>query len=893
MYLAKSIDELYEEVKGYDLVLCNDAPLALALNNRLDSPRVGVFAITPRQLAADLSMDILGQPLLSDIEVVRRLAQYSNNPLRFVHGEVENFKTIRRYTSDVRRYLRGNKSKDIFDDYVRLNTLEKVMDSFDGRTEPFFTGKRIAVIGLELYDALDKNFNPPEGMFDDIELFKEYDERSFRIPVFRELYNDHQIAENAVDMISEKNASDVAIVFDVNGKIADAVRSELYRRGLPFINDLSIRDLNNIRDFIEFIRRSQDFKITKVSQIRELLQTYGGSINPKYDEYLIENYGEMGIDCERTIQLLEIMKDISDMTYGDVCDMIAGSEGAQVKLLLSQLELTKKKVNVSDTADMIYSVNNFELKHNEQIPNKEKEGVLLVDCRNSVYIDRPIVLFLGMGPEWERDLSDLNLIDYRLKDSIIEKDVIKFQILLQQGTSRTYICNSIRNGKRAKPCAYFEMADYPAEAYYGDGEEKKLYEGFSDIAECITGPWYEHEGKEVERVGVAGIMKDKEEFQFSNTTFNQFITCPKKFMFGSIIKSPDNEHNAIGISLHEYAEFRTCFPQKAKELGQEYFVKDITDRCVPLFSPETRGIRASKIRSAVKDIDELIDSQGLDVGNSIIEKERKHNNRYFALVGMDRMGSDCNEVKIVDTDRHMNGILDLVKDGRVFDFKTGRPKKVGGVKEAVDIEKTGEYGKDMQYLFYLSLMLSEGIKRPSFTYFSTSFNEINDALGQDADLNNGFINVRMVKDKMECIRMFLPPELAKKNRKNYGAFIDGCDTILDMLDDVGAENLLSDKDIATDLMLSRLDIKDNKTNRTNANVVLNIIGKITKPFFSDGNTIYVTADEMEWFRGLVERSYDEVQRMYDTEFPADPLMKCKNCEFRDMCISVEGGDSDE
>ena len=31
---AKSIDELYDEVKDYDVVLCNDAPLALALNNR-------------------------------------------------------------------------------------------------------------------------------------------------------------------------------------------------------------------------------------------------------------------------------------------------------------------------------------------------------------------------------------------------------------------------------------------------------------------------------------------------------------------------------------------------------------------------------------------------------------------------------------------------------------------------------------------------------------------------------------------------------------------------------------------------------------------------------------------------------------------------------------------
>ena len=39
MYLAKSIDELYEEVKKYDLVMCNDAPLASALNNRVDEPR--------------------------------------------------------------------------------------------------------------------------------------------------------------------------------------------------------------------------------------------------------------------------------------------------------------------------------------------------------------------------------------------------------------------------------------------------------------------------------------------------------------------------------------------------------------------------------------------------------------------------------------------------------------------------------------------------------------------------------------------------------------------------------------------------------------------------------------------------------------------------------------
>ena len=131
MFRAKSIDELYEEVRDYDLVICNDAPLALALNNRLDKPRVGVFAITPRQLASDLSIDILGVPTLSDIEVVRRISKNLGYPMRFVHGEIENIKTIRRYSSEVKKYLRGSKSKDIYDEYIRIPTLEKAMDSFD------------------------------------------------------------------------------------------------------------------------------------------------------------------------------------------------------------------------------------------------------------------------------------------------------------------------------------------------------------------------------------------------------------------------------------------------------------------------------------------------------------------------------------------------------------------------------------------------------------------------------------------------------------------------------------------------------------------------------------------------------------------------------------------
>jgi hypothetical protein len=49
---AKPLDDLYEQVAEYDLVLVSDAPLASALNRRLDRPHLGTFATTPRRLAA-------------------------------------------------------------------------------------------------------------------------------------------------------------------------------------------------------------------------------------------------------------------------------------------------------------------------------------------------------------------------------------------------------------------------------------------------------------------------------------------------------------------------------------------------------------------------------------------------------------------------------------------------------------------------------------------------------------------------------------------------------------------------------------------------------------------------------------------------------------------------
>ena len=881
MYAAKSIDELYDEVKDYDLVLCNDAPLALGLNNRLDRPRVGVFAITPRQLAGDLGMDILGKPLMSDIQVVRRISEYTGYPMRFVHGEIENIKTIRRYTRDVEKYLRTYKSREIYKEFVRLPTLEKAMDAFDGQTDPYFYNKRIAVIGQELYDSLDKNFNPPEGKYDYIELFKDESYSAFRIPEFRELANDHQIAENAVKMIENRDPRDFAIVLDVNGKIADAVRSELYRSNTPFINTLSIRDLNNIRDYIEFINRSLNFNITKVAQVRELIHTYGGFISPKLDEYLIENYQEI-VDNEKALELLGIMKCVQDMTYGQVCERITGKEGAQVKLMLSQLELTDRKVNVADTADMVYSVNNFELKHNEQIPKDEKEGVLIVDCKNSVYIDRPIVLFLGMAQEWEKDLSELNLTDTRLKADVLEANVMKFQILLQQGTSRTYICNSIKDGKKAKPCIYFQKAD-------GD---MGVYETFSDISECIPGPWYRFEEKE--KVSVGSVSEGKKDFEFSSSSFNSFINCPRMFMFGRVTSSPDKEYTLLGSYIHDYAEFKMCFPDKAKELGQEFFIRFISDRCTPLFSVDQRGLKESKIRTAVKEIDELIDSHNFTEGIRIIPKRRKYReNEFFLLNDSQGLGSDCNEVTKSSLERHMNGTLDFIHGDDIYDFKTGAAKSADGVAKLLDPDaKNNTYGNDFQCLFYLSLLEDEGVKDPTFTFVSTAANEMNEATGQPRDSESTLVHITLIDNKAEYLRRYGINEKGLSANK-YQTIMSRWDEFLDILEDIKIEAAIADPETAAAVIANRMDI----TGKTQTGYVKDAIGKIKDiveaRYNYQGNRVFVTRDALERFRQLVAESYDAVIRMDKEGFAPKPRIKCERCEYRDMCtVEPVGGEID-
>lgn len=871
MLMAKCIDELYEEIKHFDLVLCNDVALALALNNRLDAPRIGDFAITPRQLAREMAVEILGTPIMSDIEIVKFVSLSTGYPFRYVHGEIENFKTIRKYTSNVRKYLRSYKTREIYDEYVRLPTLDNAMGKFDGSTNEFFKGKKIAIIGEELYDNLDKNFIPSIGNFESINLFKR---GNFVIPKFRELANDKQIAENIVDLITNDNARDIAIVLDVDGLIADSVRSELYRHEIPFINDLSMRDLSNVRDFLEFIRMSHNFEIIKLCQVRGLISAYGGKVNLRYDEYLIENFEEF-VDNERAKELFSLMKNINNHTYGNVCEIVVKKHASQIKMLLSDFELTDTKVNQVDTNDIVYAVDNFELKHNEQIPINEKEGVLLLDCKKSVYVDRPVIFFIGLGSEWEKDLSDLNLIDTRLKDDIMEQNAIKFQILLQQGSVQVYVCNSVKNGKKPKPCNLFELSENSGTV---------IYNKFADIADCISGHWTTFKNSDL-KISSIKPQTSSRQFMFSKSSFDCYMSCPRMFMYSHLIGSPETGDSALGTVIHEYAEFRVVCPKIVQENGREFFVKAISKRCLALFTPDLRTLKESKIRNSLKNIDEFVERYRLCDKATLIDKVRNGNkkNMFFDLFGISDKGSSINEINYVSSKHHMYGIYDVLDGKHIYDFKTGKLHGSSDVVKNMNLEKITNYPKEFQCLFYLSILEDKINENGTFTLFYTSGNECAAALGQPTNIEDSMVHVLIV-NRFEFVRNNLFSLTMSGN--SYRRLAERESEFFDIFAEIGYNTVIEDQNGTVEKVIKKLGFKGSTSDRE---MITRAVKKFSIMYTSDyqsfGNIVYIATDALEKFRNMVKRSYDIVMKDFYIGFKPEPKFECKHCNFRDVCTS--------
>ncbi|MCQ2084571.1 MAG: PD-(D/E)XK nuclease family protein [archaeon] len=887
MRRAKTIDELYEEVKGYDYVITNDAPLATALNARIDDYRLDGFAYTPRHLAGIMETAVLREKTLTDLELIERIEEETGYDFRQIHSEIENIRDIRRHTADVKKYLFSRISNEICDSFMNLPSRLKVMDIYDPSIyRSFLDGKNVAVIGLDLFDDLDKRMLP--ACFDEIETFTN---EEFRIDTIHAIGNDRQIAGSIVDLIDLDTCNDTAIVLDSGAAIADAVRSALYRKKIPFKNSLDVKDLSQIRDFIQFLSLALDFDTLRVGDVRELISVYQTGANkntmrelkPQDDQYLLSRF-TLDDDTEPvTRRFIDTMKSIRERTFGYAMDMMFGSmpQKTSVSILLKNMKIEDRKVTSKLVNRLSYAINNIsDLKHNEQVPEYEKKGVLLADCKNSVYIDRSFVIYIGLDDSWEVTAPGKDYVD---KQKLDEDNAFRISILLQQGSTRIYAVKPVSKGKDTVPCPTFQTVS---------ALEKNPINitSFRDICDnYVQGSWFRSVEKEKHETGGIDLETPVgKKWKFSKSAYNAYKDCPLKFMFSKLLRSEDNEYTVFGNCLHEFAEFYLCYPEIVKANGLDYYLERLNAQYAGISNECQKELDESRFRVYLNNIVRYIDmvrpgTVPLDMKNS----SRKYPNVFMLDAGME-MGSSYAESEL-ESVRPLFAKFDVCFGDRVFDYKTGKAKEP---KDIIDgFKEDGNGLSEFQSLIYLAV-LSENL-RGSPCRFDLFFLGDNDIAStkEGFDVMQNVRSIRLCEETSVWIALGPNGTLADgiSTTKKYAPFYDIWDSVSDILLRLAEEDAFDTESAVTQL-LNVAGLKDNKTNRGAAEGLLKkAAGELAAPYLIDGSgCVLIPSDSMEKFLEKLTEDHDTATK--EMSIPIYNLRKgkipCNRCDYSKVCMKA-------
>ena len=887
MRRAKSIDELYEEVRGHDIVIANDAALVTALNGRIAVPRIGGFAYTPRHIAGNETVPIFGAGAMSDLKILSEISNETGYGLKHIHSELENIRMIRRYRKDVRKYLYSNASRKIYDSFLGLRTLEKVMDSYVPEGMEFFKGKKVAVIGIEFFDDLDKHFIPIDH--DEIDIFTD---GRYGIDVIYEVGNDRQLAENVVSLIDAEMANDTAIVLDATGPIADAVRAALYRKEIPFKNTMSVKDLSQVRDYLQFLSLSLSYETLRVRHVRELLSGYRGHFGQREDEYLLHKI-EDHLDKE-TKKLVEVMKNVRDLTFLEVCDTVVSSvHRPQIKMLTEDMRISDAKVTSKLVNELSYAVNNIDdLHHNEEIPDDEKRGVLLADCLKSVYVDRSFVIYLGLGPEWSHISLGKEYID---REAEAQTNTYRFSVLLQQGESRLYAVNSMRNGKEPIPCPVFEQIKEDESA---SENESAAVSAFKDVASrVVKGQWAPSHGNEPIACGEDRLdPSETKDWSFSKSTYNNYYACPRAYMYGRMIHIPDSEKTIFGNIIHQFAEFYLCYPELV-EGRTEHYTEMIQEKYSGLSSREMEEIDGSKIRVCMANVVRFIDSLNIkDVPLDRDYSKREHKNMFMDMHNCTEYSS-MTETEFTTSLHPLFGNFDLILDNRIIDYKTGKASSLKEIKDRMDVSRKQDYF-EFQPLIYLSLLRDNSPPPYRFSLVYLAENDVRSVTDEDFRINENIRNVTLIQENM---REFLSdprsPAKSEFEAAAYAKIIEGWSSFVDMAFGAGADSCGSWKD-NRGLINSVMSAFGMKKTEDAVRALKKLSGIVSAGMFTDGTEVVVPSDTLERFLSNVDEDHGSASMQIYSDFPAAPRKDCSKCGFfkactRDVIDLEEDGDENE
>ncbi|MGB9954842.1 PD-(D/E)XK nuclease family protein (plasmid) [Haloferax prahovense] len=678
---AKSIGALYEECRDFDLVLVPDAPMASALNRRLDQPHFGPFAITPRRLAARRREQ--AEDRLAFLEVVRT-TDLDWKEASYAVGNILQCWEHRGTADAVLDYdqFATTATRAAVDCIAELDTTSKRLTEFtiDADTS-------VAVVGFEQFTELERSILPA-----DYETVDPFTEASFDHPPFRILDSPAAIVDAVLDTVTPANADDVAVVLDAASQYSPLVESALEAADIPYYGGPGFTDDARHRAFLQFLRSAHAGRDTRVGDVRPLFTQLGISLGVEHDKKRLSDIERSEID-----RFLRFRDEVRSGTFDAAVDAYESLTDTTIDAFRAELAT----LGLLDDAVTESAVDRLEfyLQSYEVPVDRENEGVLLADAKSAAHVDRAVVFYLGLDEGWTRSSPRRPWVD---SDREFERNIRQFQLLLQNGVDQYYLVQDTAGGTPVTPCLYFE--DLFDEAF----------DRFSDAASIphsrafrTTEDGFEREPLDVPAEEVTAL---------SQSSLNTYVNSPRDYFFSRLVDNPDEDHFREGNLFHDFAEFYVSHPDAVRDSLDEVAAV-ILDEVEPFLRGVDEETRLTKYRIGLRTIAEFLDANPPQ-GDGLATPDSGRSENFFAEYYDRPVDAAHTERWFENADLGLKGKIDLVHGpARLLDYKSGAKKSAYSVVKHSALDPPSDK-PNFQALLYLAHRRTE---RPNeelrFTFF--------------------------------------------------------------------------------------------------------------------------------------------------------------------------------
>lgn len=702
---AKSIERLYEDVRDYDLVLVPDAPLASAINRRLDRPHFGTFATTPRRVAAGRREQ--AEDRVAFLDVIEE-TDHDWKATAYAIGNVLQCWEHQGRIDAVLEYdaYADPTTRDVVEILSQRHTTSKQLTEY---TVP--ADESVAVVGLDQFTQLERRILPQS--YDTYDIFTE---EGFDYPQFHIFESSTAIVDSLLETITADNAENVAIVLDSASRYSSLVESALEAAEIPFYGGPGFIDDPDHRAVLQLLRTAFRGSDTTVADLKPILPRLGIDVPRDHDEKRLHV-----VDLPALEWIETLYESIHEHTFEEVLTRYEGQSGRSLETFREELDrigLANARITQSRVDDLAFYFETYDVP-----VDRENEGVIMADAKSSGYVDRPAVFYLGLDDGWTDSAPQRPWVE---TDTQFERYIARFQLLLQSGDEQYYLVQDTAGGQPVTPCLYlneildedFErFSDLPSTAY------SRIVDGGGD--------GFAREPLDVEPEAVDTI---------SQSSLNAYVNSPRDYFFGQLVDGPDKDYFTEGNLLHDFAEFSVNHPDLVDADLLEEVAEVILEEVRPFYPDTDRSLRRRKYRIGLETIVEFLETEVPSDGDFLTPASGFGTNFFAEYFDVD-IDAPHTERWFENPDLGLKGKIDLVHSpNHLVDFKSSAKKRATQIVKRSAIDPPADT-QNFQAILYLTHYRTVRPDEPlEFTFFYF-LQTLDDVIAGDADLDDALTTV--------------------------------------------------------------------------------------------------------------------------------------------------------